>query len=189
MGVDISGRNPVFNTPKPGEPDWDTCSDEERDNYYTLLSEWQEKNPGDYFRASWWSWRPIVALISLASAKHNLSIDTKPYNYNDGDGLKTQKECDELADALQEILGSYRDFKEDDSRIYLCLGSWVDLNGRLVRDEREAKLNESHPLGTVLNSPLVDSDGDIVMPSHSADKSHILEFIAFLRNCGGFQIW
>jgi hypothetical protein len=189
MGVDISGINPILSSPKPEQPDWDTATEQETSDYWKALSEWQEANPGDYFRASWWSWRPIVYLIDHASNLHNLGINTKPMHYNDGEGIKTQEECNRLADILESIIESNEELQEENATIYLCLGSWCTTNGAFVSESIELKLNETYKPGEIFYTPLVMEDGSLVVSSHSVEIEHLREFIRFLRGCGGFQVW
>jgi hypothetical protein len=189
MGVDISGINPNLKSPKPEQPDWDTSSNETMSAYWESLSEWQEENPGYYFRASWWTWRPIVHLIDYASNLYNLGIETKSMHYNDGEGIRTQEECNKLADALENVLNSDERLSEEDAVIYLCLGSWCDTLGMFIPSEETEKLQKDHPIGTLLFTPVVLSNGTLAVSSHSVGVDYVKEFITFLRQCGGFQVW
>jgi hypothetical protein len=188
MGVDISGRNPIVRGTKP-DINWETATDEEKDKYFKLREAWDEENPGDYFRANWWSWRPIHLLIDTVIRQKALDIDTSYYGSNDGAGPDNQEDCDALADALQEILDENENLTDDDDRIYVVMGSWCGLDGQFqfVFDEKCA---DSLPkIGSILYRPFIAENGAIVTPSHSTSKWHLQRFINFLRECGGFQIW
>ena len=78
---------------------------------------------------------------------------------------------------------------DDDDRIYVCVGGWITQDGRFVDENESEKLSTTHPLGTVIYSGIVSDNGSLVFPSHSSSLSHIKQFITFLRNCGGFQIF
>jgi len=188
MGVDITGRDPIIRGTKP-TIDWDTATQEEKDKYFELHGYWEKENPGDYFRANWWSWRPIHMLIDTVIARKGLDIDTSHYGSNDGAGPDNQEDCDALADGLQEILDGNQNLAEDDDRIYLVMGSWCNLDGQFLGTEFEEKTNGLPEFGTVLYRPFITDDGTIAMPSHSTSRVHLQEFINFLRECGGFQIW
>lgn len=189
MGVDIYGRNPKIKSEKP-ELNFETASEAEKDGYFKILDDWEEENPGYYFRANWWSWRPIHLLADVAIYTTELPLDTKGWDENGGHGLKTQEECDMLADAIDIILLlNKKHMSEDDDRVYICLGSWVTQDGRFIGDKKAKKLNEVHPIGTILYNGIVSEDGELVFPSHGASLSHVKEFITFLRSCGGFQIF
>ncbi len=159
MGVDISGRNPI-------------------------------NEQGDYFASNWWGWRPINALCQIAAYKSKLKINFDHWGSNDGKGLRTQKQCDSLAAALEDLLGTEINAKEDDDVVFLCLGSWVEAGtGKFIGSEAEMKLNSEIPYGSIQYTPIVSESGMLVESAHSASIRKIKEFIVFLRNCGGFQIW
>ena len=104
--------------------------------------------------------------------------------------MKTQKQCDRLASALEEFLGSELRIKDDDDRIYLCLGSWCEAGtGRMVNGEECDSLNQQFNYGIIHYTPIVSQSGKMVESSHSVSVYRIKEFISFLRECGGFQIW
>jgi hypothetical protein len=75
MGVDISGRNPITRSPKP-TINWETATDEQKEQYWKDNGAWEKENPGDYFRANWWSWRPIAMVIDIVNDAKDLGIDT-----------------------------------------------------------------------------------------------------------------
>lgn len=190
MGVDISGINPIIKSPRPEEPDWESSTDEEKSAYWDAVCEWQRENRGAYFRANWWSWRPIVCLIDHASNLFNLGIDTTPLQYNDGKGIETPGECNRLADAIEYIIENNKELSEEGATIYLCLGMWCDsLDGTLISNEVQAQVSKMYPPGTIIYSPIVLPDGKIVTPTHGVDVEYVKEFIAFLRSCGGFQVY
>lgn len=161
MGVDISGRNP-------------------------------KTNEGDYFCSNWWGWRPILALSEAAMLNKKLKYDTSYWGSNDGKGLRTQKQCDKLADALELLISNnYNEYlTKDDDRIYICMGSWCEYGtGRFVPSEFTQSLNEQYEWGDILYSPVVAENGTMVESSYSTSLGRLKEWITFLRNCGGFQIW
>ena len=187
MGVDIYGINPNVTRPKP-QINWELANDEQRDAYFKELNEYETEFPGTYFRSNWWGWRPIQMVCELADEKYDLGIDFTYWGSNDGAGLKTADECIALATALEDLFQEYF-VKEDVERIQLCLGSWVDReSGQFVHDTAD-DLNAQYPLYTILSTAVVDGKGRLVESSHSVGKNHLLTFIAFLKECGGFEIW
>ena len=147
---------------------------------------------GDYFSSNWWAWRPIHMLSEVAIEVKKLKMNTNGWGSNDGKGLRTQGQCDRLADALEEILkNNFSDKLEEESdRIYYCMGSWVeDGTGKFMTTEEQEELNDEYSYGTILYSPIVTKDGKLVVPSHSSSLVHIQVWIKFLRNCGGFRIF
>jgi hypothetical protein len=188
MGMDIYGLNPKLTEERP-EIDWETSTEEERDLYWKKLNSWEEANPGYYFRANLWSWRPLNKIINLVNLTHNLNLDVEGFGSNSGDGLKTQEECSLLADAIEEYLENNQNLN-DSQVIYVNLGMWVaNDNSFSIKKQQETKLNRDYPIGSVLYSSIITDEGNLVKPAWSTDIEHIKEFINFLRHCGGFEIW
>ena len=147
---------------------------------------------GDYFCSNWWGWRPILALSEAAMLNSKLDYDTSYWGSNDGKGLRTQKQCDKLADAIELLISNnYNEYlTEDDDRIYICMGSWCEAGtGRFIPSDFTASLNEQYEYGDILYGPVVAENGTMVESSHSASFGRLKEWITFLRNCGGFKIW
>ena len=145
---------------------------------------------GEYFRANCWSWRPLHFLCMHADKQLKLGLDFEGWDYNDGAGLKCDTECSKLADALEAVLQVCDELKEDDDVLAVCLGTWVDAQTNVfLKTDDCTILNEEYPKGRVLYGSVVNTDGKLVMPSHSITLGHIKEFILFLRTSGGFEIW
>jgi hypothetical protein len=147
---------------------------------------------GDYFCSNWWGWRPIVAISEAAMMSSKLDYDTSYWGSNDGKGLRTQKQCDKLADAIELLISNnYNEYlAEDDDRIYIVMGSWCEAGtGKFIGSEREHVLNQQFEYGDILYAPVVAEDGTMVESSYSTSLGRLKEWITFLRNCGGFKIW
>ncbi len=191
MGVDIYGRKDKWIGVKP-EIDWsEEHSQEARDEFFKLLDEFEETNPGYYFRSNWWGWRPIQMLCEVAAEKHDLDINFKYWGSNDGKGLDNQEDCNALADALDDILKTDGGFEDDYDTLYMNLGSWTDQKGSFIDQELRSRLDKELPLGQVTFTGIMLSDQGttVYYPSHGCDKRHVMNFIKFLRDCGGFTIW
>lgn len=141
---------------------------------------------GKYFRANLWSWRPIYFLCDYLNEKHNLGFDLSRFGYNDGAGLNS-KDSKILAKKMEQYFENHPYLKEDEDRLYLCLGSWTDLDGRFI-DLRGRDLLKQYSKGTILYNSVVTKSGKIVQSSHSTSLGHFKEFISFLNSCGGFKI-
>lgn len=189
MGVDISGINPIIRSPKPDYPKWDEVDQQEKDMFFEHLNKWESENPGDYFRSNWWGWRPIVMLVEFANEDNELGFDLSNWGSNDGAGLDNQEDCNKLADALEESITTQTELEDEVDTIYLNLGMWTSMEGKFLGEEINEQLNEQYPYGTILYGGVVMDDGTIAQPSHSAPLRHVKNFISFLRECGGFEIW
>ena len=143
------------------------------------------RNDSGYFRANMWGWRPIHAISAVAMDEHNLNMNTHGWGYNDGHGLETKKECNDLADAIEDMVKTL----EYEETIYLCLGMWCTHDGSFLSEEETKELNEKHPPNTILNTAVITSKGTWAEPSHSTSVERLTEWIAFLRECQGFEIY
>lgn len=146
---------------------------------------------GDYFSSNWWGWRPILMLCDIANQKYKLKINTSNWGSNDGCGLRTQKSCDRLAEALEKLIENdmTQTLNSEDDRIQICLGAWVKSGtGQFYTDEMN-ELNSQYPPGTILFSSIVTKQGELIESAHSCSLAHLKRWINFLRNCGGFKIW
>jgi len=190
MGVDIYGRKQEWVGVKP-EIDWkEDHTQAAKDEFFRLVDEFEDNNPGYYFRSNWWGWRPIQMLCEIAAQNSGLDIDFKYWGSNDGKGLETQEECTALADALDELLEADGSFEHETDELYVNMGSWTNKKGELIEPDVREALDEMLPLGKVTFTGIMLEDStDIYYPSHSCDKAHIDRFISFLRECGGFIIW
>ena len=147
---------------------------------------------GDYFSSNWWGWRPILAISEAAMISSKLDYDTSYWGSNDGKGLRTQKQCDKLADAIELLISNnYNEYlTEDDDRIYIVMGSWCEAGtGKFVPSDFTASLNEEYEYGDILYGPIVAENGTMVESSYSTSLGRIKQWITFLRSCGGFKIW
>jgi|SaaInlV_120m_DNA_3_1039746.scaffolds.fasta_scaffold19244_1 hypothetical protein len=197
MGMDIYGLNPRLKSIKPKFPDnYEELSDKQQRAYWDEKDEFIINNPGYYFSASNWSWRPIVQLCIYAIENSKLNtkmIDwtlliSKNWHNNDGHGLKNQEECDFLASSIKHIIKEEDNLEEDDDMVYVNYGSWNKLGSKNVSEKEKEKLNLIYPYGTIMFRPFIDDNGNIWEPNHKASLNRIKTFIIFLRNCGGFKI-
>jgi len=188
MGMDIYGLDPKIVGEKP-ELDFSNATDQEKQDFFKAMNEWEDANPGYYFRANIWSWRPINILINHVNKFYNLGIDTTGFDYNSGHGIKDQEACDRLADTLEYVLESDEDMQEEDDQIFFSFGMWVNDEGSLLSHAENQKLNAEYEIGKIMYTPVVTASGKVVKPAYSTSKSHLEEFINFLRHCGGFEIW
>ena len=191
MGVDISGLNPTILSERPESIDFENVTDAERETYWEAVNKWKKENPGEYFASNWWAWRPIHMLCEMVSRKYQLRVNTNGWGENSGYGLRSPKKCEELANALEDHINTHltEGLKEDNDRIYLCMGSWCTDEGKFLSQEVDDKLQEQYPFGTVLFNGVVLEDGTVAYPSHGTSLEHLKNWIAFLRNCGGFEIY
>ena len=189
MGMDVNGLNPRLKGVEPKYPDnYNKLSEEEQRAYWSERDDFLENNPGLYFRANLWGWRPIAELCIHAIENSGLDFGDISWHYNDGDGLKNQEDCDLLANALEYMLEEDDNIVEDHNLIYFNSGMWIKMgSSKFVKESKCDELNSMKP--RILFTSVVDDNGDVYTPSHSINYGRIKTFITFLRNCGGFEIW
>lgn len=125
---------------------------------------------GHYFRASIWSWPYITSAMVMAG------YDVpKSWSYNDGDGLENREECIVLAELLWQTY-------------------FVDLEPLPTDVEH----NETHDMAKKVIQELVAAGLEVeegvasdveVQATLLRRANHLVEWVRFLRACGGFQIW
>ena len=172
MGFDVYGRNPVLESPKPERPDnWDEMSDEECADWTRSYGRWRERNPGEYFRASVWSWRPLWEIMEKCCGH---LLDEKMLErlcYNDGWGPEEQDTCTQMADCIEGFLND---------------SEWMGKSEYSIASNCRVKKN-----GELVHFSELD-DEKLWQETRSAygiEISHIIEFCRFLRCCGGVQAW
>ena len=176
MVMDVSGINPVIRSAAPERPEnlWD-LSDEERDAYFAAKDKWADENPGDYFRANVWSWRPLMEAMWESGACYELGEDEfSRMSFNDGAGAKDQETCNRMVRKLNGWM-SEKIWDEDGAwtpETYKNDDMLVDASsGQFVR-KAEAELK-----GIETRSP------------YRVSKIHLEKWINFLSECGGFEVW
>ena len=196
MGMDISGLNPTIVGDEPIFPkDWDTLSEKAKDYYRELDEEYHNNNPGIYFRASIWSWRPMHLAIIQANESLKLGIDDDTIEglaHNSGAGLKTQEECDGLAEGLEMLVDGMGE--DGVTEFGFAFGYWNYRDGSIIVSKEDTEtLNKEYPYGSIITEmPLklaTSNETKDVWPAHVTQVEHLRQFIEFLRNCGGFEIW
>jgi hypothetical protein len=159
----------------PSEGQFNRGSSSSRLNASVFLGEdygngciWQttKKECGQYFRANIWSWRPIHQQIGELCSDlldEDLLVEL---GLNQGAGPDDQETCDEMANRFERALVTHQDGLQLESDIR------VDESGRLLSEE---DLKRNPELKTY--SPYV------------TEREHVMEWIEFLRHCGGFAVW
>lgn len=121
---------------------------------------------GKYFRANIWSWRPIHVLC-YELCRDLLDEDTLEYmGANNGAGPESGEVCRQMASRFERWLEHNTEGHSVD------LGMRVTTDGRFVTDEILAA------------NPNIET----LSPYRVTDE-HLKEWVAFLRDCGGFEVW
>jgi len=199
MGMDITGKNPVLRGEAPKDIDWFNATQEEKDAYMNAKHEFENNNPGVYFRANLWSWRPIAEIIEYCNNVMGLNLPETflaGMHYNSGAGLDTQAECHKLADAIDSMIDSKFDGWEYIGTNYkLYARKVVDPEGKIFEENLYNNPELVQELEQHLGDDMFIKDGVFEYKgieyntAHATSLSHLREFVTFLRECGGFEIW
>ena len=199
MGVDIYGLNPQQSGTRPEMPDnYQDLPKHEQIAYWNALHEWENLNPGYYFRNNWWHWRPIVVLITMLNDEHNIGIperEIQHLSYNNGHGVSEPAHCQQLALLIKDKVEQWE--KEGKSIINLNIsGKWyfktVGVKGEIEtlpvnNNDITNQLNDKYPVGQLFTED-VQLDEIAYECSHATSIDNIKEFMLFLENCNGFKI-
>jgi len=119
---------------------------------------------GVYFRANIWSWRPIYELMCDLCGDIIDDETLAGMSHNQGDGVKSQEICDEIA---------------------LRFTIWMASNGA------GHSIDSTH-IGVREDGRLVTGDAvvdEVLKSPYWVEHEHLEEWVTFLRNCGGFEVW
>ena len=126
MGFDLYGINPTVNKEYPprynqimkeygkdGWIDWTKNVPEDvKEEYFELKNQFEEDNPGDYFRNNVWWWRPLWQCIG-SSCDDILSEDDITGGYfNDGHTI-SKEQAVAIAERMKSLIenGTINDYK------------------------------------------------------------------------------
>lgn len=196
MGVDIYGLKPALTGEKPPYPDnFSELSNEERADYYKKVDQWEEQNPGYYFRNNWWHWRPLQMLVFYFNKKYDIGIPEKEINAlgsNDGAGVTEPAHCVKLAEAFNSHAAVIE--AAGHSFVSLNMGHWTfktpnergDIVTRHLDDpEKLKRLNDKYDTYFFGEAEL---DGIAYQTSHGTTTDNMRDFALFLQNCNGFAV-
>jgi len=189
MGFDIYGVDPVVRGARPERPenlyDGHTAKDVEvRDAYFDAKMEYEDSNPGVYFRRSVWGWRPLWECVNQFTDALT-EEDFEHGCYNDGHLIPKDVAVKVAADLTEALEGgkvaTY--LKERTERIYgipdrtceRCKGSGRESPQSLVRPEPCRSCNGS---GTQQSWESM----------YGMEEQCVEEFRTFCAESGGFEI-
>ena len=203
MGFDLHGENPTIKTGtvRPKEIDWDTATDKEKEKYWNLQNKFRDANPGEYFRANVWGWRPIWEFVCEVCPDILTEEDYTKGQYNDNHLIEADRARD-IAKRLREKM----DLARDRQKKYEAEAPNKDKFNTMLENAATFLYNEiSKP-----KTPLITCPGDMQIHdpenykrwetlinynnikfdemSYPIDADFIEEFANFAEHSGGFRI-
>jgi hypothetical protein len=107
MGFDLYGVKPKIKegSVKPERPDWDNCTEAEKDNYFSAKDKFEQDNKGYYFRNNVWWWRPLASYVIEHTKVITDQKKIDGFSYNDGVEISAE-EAEQIAKQLYYLLQS-----------------------------------------------------------------------------------
>ena len=201
MGFDLYGTNPKIKagTKKPKEIDWKNATEEERDEYFKAVDEYENTNKGVYFRNNVWWWRRLADYI----LEHTKCVDEKDFDrWQENGGHEVDAEtAEQIANQLehliksghaeqykQEIEKERQEAKEHNEKVEKMLSELRLEVAKIVGEDKvETLAPRDYP------KPLNEKWWEITNQKDYRDNypfeiDNVKEFIEFARNSGGFRI-
>jgi len=199
MGMDVYGLSPTvrINTKKPERPkDLHKASRDVIDKYFKEEQEYEDKNPGVYFRNNCWWWRPLGYFI----IEHCDWLTTEQKKHlQDNSGFEfSHHEAGTIADTLQKKVddGTAKAREEVNKREMKIAEAWnagLQKQQDALGEEAKKETGDKNIVPRDYPKHIYKKWGDL--QEQTDRKAHypfvernVKEFICFLRECGGFQV-
>ena len=200
MGMDVYGVNPTVRvgSKKPERPE-NLHKDAPRnvvDKYFKQVQEFEDENPGVYFRNNCWWWRPLANFII---EKCDWLTQEQKERLHDNSGFEfSQDEALTIADTLQKQVddGTANAREEVNRREMKVAEEWnkglqkqQDALGEEAKKETGNKniVPRDYPAHIYKRWDDLQKQQDW-KSSYPFKEANVKEFICFLRECGGFQV-
>jgi len=198
--MDVYGLCPTVHigTKKPERPKdlHEGASEEVVKKYFKEEDEYENKNPGVYFRNNCWWWRPLANFII---EKCDWLTTEQKERLHDNSGFEfSQHEAGTIADTLQKMVddGTAAEREEVNRREMKVAEEWNKglgqqqdvLEKEAIKETGNAKIvPRDYPKH--IYKKWDDLQGQTDYKAHYPFKeANVKEFICFLRECGGFQV-
>ena len=191
MGFDLHGERPTVKegTVRPKEINWETATQNEKEIYWEAQDKFRAENPGDYFRANVWGWRPIWSFVCEVCPDILTEEDFKRGQYNDNHLIEEDRAKD-IAKRLREKMDLARDRqkkyeaeapnKEKFNKISKPKSELITCPGDMQTHDPE----NYERWETLVHSGHIKFDE----MSYPINAKYIEEFANFAENSGGFRI-
>lgn len=195
MGFDIHGMNPTIRGGSKPERPSDEVLYSDQDvlrEYFAEVSQYEQKNPGIYFRRNVWGWRPLWECVYSFCDNIISEEDYDAGGFNDGHEISAEQ-ATEIADVLTQRLdsGAIATYVEDHEQerkalppqeCSRCKGSGRDPEADSVIVEVGKKWWHCRSCEGKGKTPNFAS-------YYSVEASCVEEFRDFCKDSGGFEIF
>jgi hypothetical protein len=200
MGFDLYGQNPKIKegTKKPKEIDYRNATEEEKDEYFKAVDDYENQNKGVYFRNNVWWWRRLADYIM----EHTKCVDEADFDkWQENGGHEVDEEtANQISNQLEHLIktGHAEKYAEE---VKAEMKKAKEHNSKVEKMLSELRLEIAKATGKdVENLPPAEYPEpynkkwwDIVNQKDYRDSypfniDNVKEFIEFARNSGGFRI-
>lgn len=200
MGFDLYGTNPKIKagTKKPKEIDWKNATEEERDEYFKAVDEYENTNKGVYFRNNVWWWRRLADYI----LEHTKCVDEQDFDkwqHNDGHEVDEETAI-QIANQLEHLVKTghaeqYRaeiekerqEAKKHNEKVEKMLEQLKEKVAKETGKDIENTAPSEYPEKYNLEWWDIINKKDY-RDSYPFEIDNVKEFIEFAKNSGGFRI-
>ena len=200
MGFDLYGTNPKIKagTKKPKEIDWKNATEEERDEYFKAVDEYENTNKGVYFRNNVWWWRRLADYI----LEHTKCVDEQDFDkwqHNDGHEVDEETAI-QIANQLEHLIktGHAEQYKEEiekerqeakkhNEKVEKMLEQLKEKVRKETGKDIENTAPSEYPEKYNLEWWDIINKKDY-RDSYPFEIDNVKEFIEFAKNSGGFRI-
>ena len=206
MGYDVYGLNPKVNKVPPtilskfydenGWNNWDEMNENDKKLYFEAQNEHQDVNPGEYFRANVWFWRPIWNFVCASCDDFLSDDDINAGLSNSGDEICKTK-ANRIASRLrrldkQGIIQTWEDEMMVPFNEAKAFNKKVDAELDVFQDKMRSKYGDNiAPAGYDDNDKATwDSiySKRSWASSYPPSRDEIVKFGVFCGESGGFSI-
>ena len=202
MGFDVYGLSPKINTDVPSiitdfqKKEWSNTTKEEQKEYFAMQDVWHEENPGEYFRANVWYWRPIWNFVCASCDDFLSDADIFAGDSNSGDKISKTK-AKRIASRLRnldkqgiiqswedEMMTHYNKAKEHNKKVEEEL---EELRKEMKEKHGKDIVPADYPKEDYAKWNEIYSKKDW-SGSYPPSREYIVRFSRFCEESGGFQI-
>lgn len=185
MGFDIYGLDPVIHDgmvkPEMSDEDFKKFHNSEDpkdkariDEYFEAMRKFESANIGHYFRNNVWWWRPLAMIIEERC--RDLLTEEQATGLHVNDGVKYPKELAlEIARRLEELI-------EAGMTNQYVKPAQHELN---TTADSFRNLHRTEGMLSNLGIKSIEDESE----KYPFDMNNMKNFIRFLKECGGFEIW
>ena len=181
--MDVYGENPKLISARPVQPDFGDATQEEKDQYFNDLEEFERTNVGYYFRNNVWWWRPLWMYVADVCSDV-LSEEEVEAGHSNSGYLYTEEQAEKIAQLLQRelILGNTLEYQKE-YQDELDNLEQVDCNLCNTTGVR----NDDYVQGQC-NGCAGTGKTDSFAKSYPFDAENVQEFQRFVQASGGFRV-